>query len=223
MKPKDLKPVFTFENRRPLLKDGVFYLPDHFTKFSDYPLIDWSEIFERGAPVAIEYCAGNGAWIEKKAMQEGDKNWIAVEKRFDRIQKIWSKKKNHQLNNLFAVCGEGKRFTQNYLQASFVDEVYVNFPDPWPKKKHEKHRLMKKDFLDEMARILKSKGTLTFVTDDRTYLDATLALFIEHAEFQLAFEAPGFICNLDGYGDSYFDTLWRDKGRVIHYAQFIRR
>ena len=133
MKPKDLKPVFSFETRRPLLIDRIFYVPIYYENHRGFTLPDLRDFFGNENPHCIEYCSGNGDWILEKALQEPEKNWIAVEKRFDRIRKIWAKMKNKSIFNLLIVCGEAFTFTKNYLQANVIEHVYINFPDPWPK------------------------------------------------------------------------------------------
>jgi len=219
MKPKDLKALFTFDERKITLEDGVFYMPDYMEDYGQYTLPSWQEIFGNEHPVALEFCAGNGAWVQERAQSEPTKNWVAVEKRFDRIRKIWAKKKNHQLDNLLAVCGEGHTFTTHYVPSHSVAEVYVNFPDPWPKKRHAKHRIMKESFIEELARVLERGGRATFVTADKDYLERTDELFIAAP----AFGQRVLVTDPKEYGNSYFDSLWREKGRTIYYVAYCRK
>src|ERR1700731_3962169 len=138
MKPKDLKRLFTFEERRPLLADQVFYVPYYYEAYENYALPPLCNLFGNEYPICVEYCSGNGDWILERAKLNPEKNWIAVEKRFDRVQKIWSKLKNRGISNLFVVCGEAFTFTRFYLLNGAIEEVYINFPDPWPKHCHTK-------------------------------------------------------------------------------------
>lgn len=221
MKPKDLKARFTFEERTVLLEDGIFYVPEYFEKYKEFTFPLWSDphIFGNDLPVALEFCAGNGYWIQQRAQSTQGKNWVAIEKRFDRVRKIWAKKKNHAINNLFIVCGEGETFATQFVPTASIAEVYINFPDPWPKQKHYKHRIMKESFLEEMARILIKRGKITFVTDDQSYFDTTLALFEKNTHYQ----DPLLMKDPIDYGSSYFDTLWREKGRSIYYVDYYRK
>ncbi|HEY4831009.1 MAG TPA: tRNA (guanine(46)-N(7))-methyltransferase TrmB, partial [Waddliaceae bacterium] len=171
MKPKALQAV-PFKERRPLLEDQVFFVPIHYTGYEHFTLPDLSIYFGNDHPVSVEFCSGNGDWIIEKAKLDPSKNWIAVEKRFDRVKKIWSKLKNHHLSNLLIVCGEACTFAHYYLLSDKIEEVYINFPDPWPKMKHAKHRLMQSIFLDELSRILMPGKKVTVVTDDFSYLQS---------------------------------------------------
>ena len=142
MKPKQLKPPCSWEDRRVILDDGILFVPDYFDAYDSFTFPGWDspEVFGTQRPVHVEFCSGNGTWIAEKAQQHPDVNWVAIEIRFDRVRKIWSKKKNLGLDNLFVVCGEGLRSSHHYFPEGSVDTVYVNFPDPWPKKRHAKHR-----------------------------------------------------------------------------------
>jgi tRNA (guanine-N7-)-methyltransferase len=222
MKPKDLRWAFPCEERDLCIEDQVLYIPFYYTNDAGlFP--SFSEYFGNDHPVCVEYCSGNGDWIVEKAKIYSDKNWIAVEERFDRVRKIWSKLKNLQLANLLIVFGEAATFTQFCLPDNTIEEMYINFPDPWPKPKHAKHRLMQPRFLDEVARVLKRDRRMTLVTDDLTYINQIIALFYNHGHFSPAFPSPYYRIDLPNYGHSWFDTLLRKQGKAIHYTQFVRR
>src|SRR5690348_6324632 len=133
MKPKDLRFPFTWEERKPLIHDKVLFVPKLYDRHQEWSFPAWEEIFGSSAPLNIEYCSGNGSWIVEKAKRDPCTHWVAVEKRFDRVQKIWSKMKNEQISNLFIVCGEALAFTTYYAHANSFAQLYINFPDPWPK------------------------------------------------------------------------------------------
>ena len=204
MKPKDLQPPPKSENNAPILIDGVFYSQDLSTVPYD---LDWKS-------ASIEFCSGNGGWIIERALLEPDRFFIAVEKRFDRVRKIWAKMKNRGVKNLLIVCGEGYAFIKRFVPDGGVEDVYINFPDPWPKRKHERNRLMQASFLDELARVM--RGSLTLATDDATYMEHSLKFLEEHPDFE------GGTRKIEEYGESYFDSLWREKGKEIFYATYGR-
>jgi tRNA (guanine-N7-)-methyltransferase len=148
---------------------------------------------------------------------------VAVEWRFERVRKIWSKTQNNNLSNLFIISGDAQIFIKEYLPASSVDEVYINFPDPWPKEKHAKNRLFQHPFIDQLSRTLKPNGTITTVTDDPDYSQQISREMLAHGAWTPAFPEPYFVSEWEGYGASYFDTLWREKGKTIRYFQFRRK
>lgn len=221
MQPKNLKFPYTWEERRPEMRDGVLFIPDYYDKHKEWPMPAWEAIFGNTHPVLVEYCSGNGAWIVEKA-KDKSKNWIAVEWRFERVQKIWSKKKNQNLDNLFIVCGDANIFIRDYLQDLSVDGVYVNFPDPWPKEKHAKNRLFQTSFIAELTRTLKSGAPFTVATDDPRYSQQLTDVVLSNGAWNPIHPAPHFVTEWEGYGESYFDSLWRQKGRDIRYFQFLK-
>ena len=226
MKPQDLKIPFTWEKRQPFLLDGLFYVPKYYDKhhlFDKKLFEEKTNFFLDNKPFVIEYCSGNGQWIAEKAKQHPDLNWIAVEVRYDRASKIYAKRQNLKLSNLFVVLGEGLCFTRHYVPDSVISEIYVNFPDPWPKKRHAKHRLVSDTFVTEMKRIIKADGKATLATDDEDTSSRIITSFSQERSWQSMFEKPHFVRSWPGYGNSFFENLFTGKGKKIFYMQFINK
>lgn len=222
MKPEDLKPPFPRGAMRTAIHDRVWYAPARPHENDNFVFPGWNhaDLFGNTNPVHIEYCSGNGAWIADKALQNPGINWVAVEKKFERVRKVWSKIKNHNLPNLIVVAGEAFHATQAYFPTDTVSAIYINFPDPWPKKRHAKHRLIQDAFADEMARILSSGQPLMFVTDDVPYSEWFTEVMNRNVNFNSAFPSPFYMTDESGYGTSYFEQLWRSKGRLIRYHRY---
>jgi tRNA (guanine-N7-)-methyltransferase len=223
MKASDLKHPLPWEERRPVLQGRVLFVPKYFEKHHEWQFAGFDDPtwFGNQNKVCVEYCSGNGTWIIDKALANPDVNWIAVEKKFERVRKIWVKAEKRALPNLIVICGAAETFTRFYLPKSSVDEVYINFPDPWPKLKHAKHRLIQAPFVQELARIVKNEGKVTLVTDDPPYCKQMIKTF-QTPSWSSFFEEPYYAHEWSAYGTSYFDQLWRGKGRAIHYMHFVR-
>lgn len=222
MKPKQMKSPFSWKERRPAISDSVLYVPAHYDKHHEFCFPGWEskEVFGRNAPLHMEICAGNGDWIVAQAQKYPDENWVAVEIQFDRVRKIWSKKHNQGLKNLFIVCGEGYTFLRHYVAKEAFSAIYVNFPDPWPKKKHEKKRLLSLLFLQELARIGKKGAMLTIVTDHVDYSLQTLSYLNALAAWSPCYPPPYYVTEYPDYGTSYFESLFRLQGMEIRYMQY---
>lgn len=222
MKPKNLKIPFTWEDRKPLYKDRVLYVPKYYFGHQEWSGLAWGdpELFGNDHELCIEYCTGNGAWILEKALAFPKKNWIAVEKRFDRVRKIWSKIKNYSLTNLIVVCGEAEPFSDHYAKENTFSEIYINFPDPWPKEKHAKNRIFKQPFLRRVSEIAKEGARATFVTDDEPYSVQMIEEMEKSGLWKSTLPQPCYVTDWPEYGSSYFDELWRSKGKTIRYMQF---
>jgi tRNA (guanine-N7-)-methyltransferase len=224
MKPKHLKYPFPWEKREPLILDRVFYIPANYHEHQLFSFPDWEHpsLFGNTNPVHVEYCSGNGTWIAEKALQHPEINWLAVEIQFKRVRKIWSKIQNEKLPNLLVASGDANDLSRYYLRDSSVDAIYINFPDPWPKKRHAKHRIIQPSFINEMNRTIKKNGIITFVTDDPDYSMWTEDHLGRQDGLKTCHPSPYYITELPGYGTSYFENLWREKGKRIHYHQYER-
>lgn len=224
MKPEDLKAPFAWNARKVLIEDRIFYVPTRCETYADFSFPGWSDstLFGNSNPVAIEFCSGNGAWIAEKAIENPHLNWVAVEKKFMRVRKIWSKIQNLQLKNLIVICGEAYGAVRRYIPDNSFAAAYINFPDPWPKKRHAKNRLIRPQFVHEIARTLQMGTTFTLVTDDPDYSTRMIEEMGNHTSFASLHPAPYYITEISGYGSSYFDALWRGKGKTIHFHQYAK-
>lgn len=216
MKPKDFKPLCSWEKRKPLLEEGLFHIPEYFQDHEQFSFPHPKELFPSDAPLHVEFCSGNGHWLIEKAKTTAY-NWMAVEIRYDRVAKIVSKIHNEKLTNIFVVWGDARLFLKHYLAAKSVSAAYINFPDPWPKRRHEKHRLINKEFLDNLARVLVPEGKTQFVSDDQTYIERARQQFASHG----AYMAPSCLPLPSDYGSSTFEKLWKEEGRLISSLEVV--
>ncbi|NGX34032.1 MAG: tRNA (guanine-N(7)-)-methyltransferase [Candidatus Anoxychlamydiales bacterium] len=219
MKKSDLVIPFKFEDRKSIIINRFLYVPSHYNshdKFRD-------EItFENENEINIEYCSGNGEWIIDKAKKNPNINFIAVEMKFLRARQIWVKMHKDNLKNLFVVKAEAFIFTKYYLKDLTSSDVFINFPDPWPKKKHAKNRLIKKEFLEEVSRIQKKDKTITIVTDHENYRDEIIEEFFKIKEYKTLFKKPYFVQNALDFGSSFFMDLFQSKDKSINFIKFAR-
>jgi tRNA (guanine-N7-)-methyltransferase len=224
MKPEDLKFPFMRCKRQMMIQDHIWYAIPPKEQEVNFLFPGWHDhqVFIKEQPVCIEYCSGNGVWIAAKAQANPHQNWVAIELKFSRVRKIWSKIKNFQLSNLFVIYGEGYEVTHRYLADDSVQAIYINFPDPWPKRQHAKYRLVQPSFIKELERVLMPRGLLTFVTDDEAYSRWTLNLLLSASRFQSIHPDPYYLTDDPHYGTSYFEDLWRQKGKIIRYHTFCK-
>lgn len=216
-----LKHPFEWHDRKVLLQDGILFVPELLEHYEPME-ISSEAIFGNKAPLHVEYCSGNGAWIASKAVEFPNVNWIAIEKKFERSAKIWARAKRERLKNLLVVCGEGLTVTERYIQEGSIAQVFVNFPDPWPKKRHWKHRIIGESFLNQVHRALDPAGYLTFVTDDDDYSKVMTEELTLSKKFSPLAPEPYYLTALPGYGSSFFEQMWRAQGKNIYYHQWER-
>ena len=224
VRPKDIAPPFSKKTPCVMIHDRVWYMSP-LADFAAFQFPGWhhESLFSNPGKIHIEFCSGNGSWIADKAEKHPDINWLAVEKRFDRTRKIWSKIKNKNLTNLVAAFADGRSLTSLYLPPSSVAAIYVNFPDPWPKQRHAKHRIISPLFFQQASRILEPHGRLIFVTDDEPYSSQFLETVSQQTALVQTLPSPGYILPPEEYGTSFFDSLFRNQGKPIYYHELFNR
>lgn len=210
---------YKWGDRKVLLQDGILFVPELLEHYEPVE-ISSEALFGNSAPLHVEYCSGNGAWIASKALEFAEVNWIAIEKKFERAAKIWALVKRESLKNLLVICGDGLTVTERYLKDDSIAQVFVNFPDPWPKKRHWKHRIIAQPFLKQVHRVLDPAGYLTFVTDDDDYSKVMTEELTLFKQFSPLAPEPFYLKALPGYGSSFFEQMWRKQGKNIYYHQW---
>lgn len=139
----------------------------------------WQERFGNDHPIQIEIGMGKGQFITQMARLHPEINYIGIDMQVSVVSFALDKLIEAQLPNLQLLHVDGSALT-DYFADSEVDLIYLNFSDPWPKKKHAKRRLTHKNFLAVDERILRSKGEIHFKTDNRGLFEYSLASFSQY-------------------------------------------
>lgn len=118
-------------------------------------------------PIHIEIGSGKGDFLIELALKNPSIQYVGIEKYSTVILKALKKIKrnNLKLNNLYFCCIDAGEIDVNILRNK-VSKLYLNFSDPWPKKRHAKRRLTSPAFLDFYKQILKPKSIIEFKTDN---------------------------------------------------------
>jgi len=221
---KDFQIPYTWQERHVVISNRCWFVPCNPIK-NDFTFPGWdcAELFAKPQPVWVEYCSGNGSWIIDQAKKEPGKNWLAIEKRFDRARKIWVKATREKLGNLAVALAEGLSLTAQFFPSESIEKVFVNFPDPWPKRRHEKHRIISSAFVEELSRILSTGSKVILVTDDPECSAYMCKKMLAHPKFQSDCMKPYFIEAPTEYGSSFFDTLFRSHNKTIRLHSFTKR
>ncbi|MCZ1287731.1 tRNA (guanosine(46)-N7)-methyltransferase TrmB [Enterococcus faecium] len=139
----------------------------------------WNELFENDHPIHIEIGMGKGQFITGMAKAHPEINYIGVEMQVSVVSIALDKLIEQPLPNLKLLHVDGSALTE-YFVDSEVDQIYLNFSDPWPKKRHEKRRLTYKTFLAVDEQILRPNGEIHFKTDNQGLFEYSLASFSQY-------------------------------------------
>ena len=139
----------------------------------------WHERFGNQHPIHIEIGTGKGQFITEMAKAHPEINYIGVEMQVSVVSMALDRLVEANISNLQLLHVDGSALT-NYFADSEVDQIYLNFSDPWPKKRHEKRRLTFKTFLATDEQILKPNGEIHFKTDNQGLFEYSLASFSQY-------------------------------------------
>ena len=131
----------------------------------------WNKLFKNDNPIYIEIGMGFGKFIYENALQNPNINYIGIE-RFDKVIARAIKKIDKRLDNLYIIRMDAKDIELSFDKE--VDLIYLNFSDPWPKKRYAKNRLTSIEFLKRYDKIFKGKKTIIMKTDNRDLFISSL-------------------------------------------------
>jgi tRNA (guanine-N7-)-methyltransferase len=131
---------------------------------------DWAALFGRDAPLHVEIGSGNGFWITHMAGLHPEWNWLGVEIRFKRVVMVGKKLHNAGVEN-GRILRYDAFMVEEILPPGGVAGLYVNHPDPWPKDRHAKNRLLARPFGELVTRLLEPGARLRIKTDQGSYID----------------------------------------------------
>jgi tRNA (guanine-N7-)-methyltransferase len=151
--------------------------------------LDLSELFPRNQPLEVELGCGDASFLVNYAKLHPDRNFIGVERLWGRLQKLQRKGVRAGLTNLRGVRIESAYFLEYLLPPHSVVGLHVYFPDPWPKRKHRKNRLINERFPELARQAIAPGGMVLLRTDDRDYFAQMLAAFAVQPAFR-AVETP---------------------------------
>ncbi|MCI7540171.1 MAG: tRNA (guanosine(46)-N7)-methyltransferase TrmB [Veillonellaceae bacterium] len=136
----------------------------------------WAEVFGREAPLYVELGTGKGDFISQMAEREPGVNFIGIEAQQDVLYAAAKKVAAMELKNVRLLVFDIHEIERIFAPGE-VDRFFLNFCDPWPKKRHYKRRLTYRGFLEKYRHLLKQGGELHFKTDNRPLFDFSLKEF----------------------------------------------
>jgi tRNA (guanine-N7-)-methyltransferase len=136
--------------------------------------LDLDAIFGRHAPRIIEIGFGHGENLLALAARSPDKDFLGIEVHRPGVGKLLLEAAAAELGNVRVLCRDAVEVLAEQLGDASCDEVLVFFPDPWPKKRHHKRRLIQPPFVELVARKLRNGGILRLATDWQDYAEQML-------------------------------------------------
>jgi len=174
------------------------------------------EIFDRSAPVVVEIGFGNGEYLLARAQAEPEKDFLGVEVHRPGAGRVMNHVQAAGLRNVRVACHDAVEVLRDWLPERCLAEIVVYFPDPWPKKRHHKRRLVQPAFAALAASRLVPGGLLKLATDWAEYA----------AQMRATLDAETLLRNLGG-GDGFVarpaerpPTRFETRGRKLGHEVF---
>jgi tRNA (guanine-N7-)-methyltransferase len=136
----------------------------------------WKERFGNDNPIHVEIGCGKGRFITTLAARHPELNFIAVELKAEVVLRAAQRTEQRSIPNLAFVQYNAAMLTDLFAESE-IDRIYLNFSDPWPKKRHYKRRLTYKSFLDLYKQVLKPHGEIHLKTDNENLFEFSLNQF----------------------------------------------
>ena len=133
----------------------------------------WCDFFKNDRPIYIEIGMGKGRFIMETASLHPDINYIGMERSSSVALRAVQKMEEAPMTNLRFICADAGRL-EEYFAPGEISKIYLNFSDPWPKKRHANRRLTFPRFLRHYETVLENGGTLEFKTDNTVLFDYSL-------------------------------------------------
>ena len=170
--------------------------------------LDLEKIFGRKAPLHVDLGCGDGAFLCALAQRIPDKDFLGIERLLGRIQS--AARKAATLDNVRLLRMESSYAVHYLVPPAAVETFYLLFPDPWPKRRHHRRRIVTADFLNFIHAALKKDGAIYIATDHLDYFDKIK---------EIARASPGFaITHVDvDLPQSGFELVFRQKGAPIQW------
>lgn len=177
----------------------------------------WKQEFGNENPIEVEIGMGKGRFILTHASKNPDKNYIGIE-RYSSVLLRGVESIEEYVENLRLLCQNAVEL-EELFEKEEIDRIYLNFSDPWPKKRHARRRLTSRDFLKRYHCILREEGELEFKTDNRDLFEFSLEEIKESKEFELLEHTFDLHSNEEmnqGNVMTEYEEKFSAKGNPIH-------
>jgi tRNA (guanine-N7-)-methyltransferase len=139
--------------------------------------LDLTQLFPRPQPLEVELGCGDASFLIAWAQQRPRTNFLGVERLLGRLQKVDRKGRRLGLTNVRGIRIESAYLLEYLLPANATQALHIYFPDPWPKKRHRKFRLINERFPQLAHQVLAPGGTVYLRTDDADYFQQMQEVF----------------------------------------------
>lgn len=197
---------------RPPISEHEFVPPHYFRR------LEVSEIRNGDRPLEIDLGCGDGTFLIDLAREHPERDFIGVERLLGRCTKVAKKIRRAGLDNARILRLESKYVVEWLLPAESVSRIHLLCPDPWPKFKHHRRRLMQVPFLTAVKAALVPGGEFLFMTDHEEYFEYAVEKIHESGLFRIEeWEEDSFF-----YPKTDFQIQWEAEGKSMNRIRCVK-
>ncbi|HJV37170.1 tRNA (guanosine(46)-N7)-methyltransferase TrmB [Geomonas sp.] len=181
---------------------------------------NWSSVFGNEQPVALEIGCGVGDFMLKTAIDSPETNFIAIDFYNKGCYKTCRRLDRHGVTNVRVLRDEAKMFITERIPKGSLCAVYINCPDPWPKKRHRKRRLVNKQFVEFLMEYMVPGADFYFATDFDDYGEDVAAMLPQIAGLENMFGEDLYRHEFPGYHLSKYMRKFMAEGKRIYFVHY---
>jgi len=174
--------------------------------------IDWSALFENAHPVEMEIGMGKGTFITDQAKARPETNFFGIEWARWFWRYASDRLRRNNCLNARTIRAEAGFFLREFVRDGSLAAMHIYFPDPWPKSRHHKRRLIQPAFLLQVHRVLTDGGILRVVTDHAEYFEQIQQVVTASPLQVISYDRPGSAGEGEFVGTN-FERKYRREGR----------
>jgi tRNA (guanine-N7-)-methyltransferase len=176
--------------------------------------LDLGKVFGNDRPVVLEIGSGKGRFLIASAIEQPEVNFIGVEKSLHYHRVIGERVRKRHLTNVRLINHDAFLVVRDMLADASLSEIHIYFPDPWPRKRYQKRRIIRPEVLEQFRRVLVDGGSGIYVTDHREYFEAAAPLI------EAAFRSERRIPQPEDSPRTNYEAKYREEGRPIYEVRF---
>lgn len=189
----------------------------------DKGYVPWDEIYGQPRPLRIEVGVGNSPFLIEVASSEPGYNYLGLEYSHKRVIKFLKKVRQAGLENIRMLHLNSDRLFDKHIAPGSVEHLFVNFPDPWPKRRHSKKRFIARERLKTAVKLLAPGGGFSLRTDARDYALEALDNLEAREDLENCFSTGEWAPSPIYPFETPYEVKFKAQGLRIYYFEYRKQ
>ncbi len=172
---------------------------------------------DASAPLVVDIGFGRGEFLLDLAQRQPEGAFLGIEYSFKRVLKLARGLARSELRNVRLIEAPAQLLVEELLPEGSLSCVWINFPDPWPKKRHHRRRLLQSGFVRGLARCLRPEGELHVATDHAEYAEQIDEVLRAEPLLENLYAPEAFLSEVSARMPTAYELAWREQGRALHF------